>query len=176
MLKQSLLFAFLLIVALVAFGCKSSKQQAKRPTPPKPAATTSCSGACSTGETETIDVALKLPEGWKQTFAPPPDNGQSEGCPSSQMQKILGVTFSSNEGCVIGTMDLNGIAAKSGLQVGDSIKNCNGGEVDCPSSLNPLFWITKGNEAKLVISRVKCSACNVGEAAPPPTPAKGETK
>lgn len=169
MLRKSLLLAApTIIVALVACGCKSTSPQAStssKSTTPTAAATpagasaeASCSDAgCATGvsggRTTALKIALKFPKGWKQTYAPRHEQGRTSGCPATQMSRILGVQFASAQGCVIGQLQPGGAAEKAGLKVGDSIKKCNGGEVECLSTLDPLIWTTQNDTAELVIAR-----------------------
>jgi len=151
MLKHSVpLLAALGIVALGAFGCKTGNPRATPPPAPKTAAAENAKAeaplARDTAGTRRVEILVTFPDGWRA-------GEQQEGCPSTLMQKVLGLEFSSAHGCVVGTTEVNGPAAKSGLQDGDSIVGCNGGEVSCPSSLAPLLWKSSGNTAKLVVAR-----------------------
>ncbi len=145
--------AALIILALLAPGCKSPSPQAAAPASPVAASKGSAVRGASKGPVRTLSVALRLPRGWKQTYAPSRGGDAHDGCPSTQMSKVLGISFSSSHGCVIGSVQAGGAAEKAGLQVGDSISRCNGGAVDCPATLDPLLWTSQGDTAELVVVR-----------------------
>jgi S1-C subfamily serine protease len=71
-----------------------------------------------------------------------------KGSVQGNVANALGIKFASPNGCIIGTVVKGGPADKVGLQPGDSITECNGGEVDCPATLDP--WLFCGKEPGLV--------------------------
>jgi S1-C subfamily serine protease len=57
------------------------------------------------------------------------------GCPRTFLMALFGLDWSSVHGCVIGKLTPGGLAEGAGLQVGDSVRSCNGRDVSCPQSL-----------------------------------------
>jgi hypothetical protein len=167
MFRKSISLLALLVLAtavLLGPGCRSST---KRVAGPAAAGRTGEAGGGAGGAGALVAVDLKLPKGWQKTYAPAREGDErQERCPASQVSTMLGVTFSSAHGCVIGTVDPTGNAAKAGLKVGDGIRKCNGGEVTCPSTLDPLMWISRDDTAQLVVVRPP------GGAAPTASPAR----
>ncbi len=155
-----LLLAALLIFALAPFGCKRAPQESDVPASPPAALAGDGSGAARAGLSgDTLTLQVKLAKGWQEAHTPKahPSNGQG-GCPVSQVSEMLGIELSSSHGCVIGALKPGGPAAQAGLKVGDSIVGCNGGKVECPSTLDPLLWITQNDTVKLQVVRPKAAA------------------
>jgi S1-C subfamily serine protease len=82
---------------------------------------------------------------------------QQATCPRTFLIALFGADFANPHGCVIGRLTPDGLAAKAGLAVGDSIVSCNGTEVTCPSTLLPevqqSFKSSEPGKVVLIIHR-----------------------
>ena len=65
--------------------------------------------------------------------------GHGEACPQTQVSSVLGIEIGNPHGIVVAKVIKNGPAEKAGIAVGDSIVQCDGQAVTCPSSLAPLL-------------------------------------
>jgi len=116
------------------------------PAPPPPAAPASDTAALGY---EVLTIAADLPQELV-------DVANRQGCPLSALSALFGVDFSNPHGCIIGTLTPGGLAEKIGLMVGDSIVQCNGGEITCPRTFVPLLSTPKEpGKVELIVHRPK---------------------
>ncbi len=84
------------------------------------------------------------------------DAANRQGCFVSALSALFGVDFSNPHGCIIGKLTPGGLAEKIGLRVGDSIVECNGGEITCPRTFVPLLSTPKEpGKVELIVHRPK---------------------
>ena len=85
--------------------------------------------------------------------------GHGGGCPQTEMDHTLGVVLTQPHGCIVGSVDPKGPAAKAGIKPGDSIVEANGNTVTCPSTFVPnLGRMDKSGKMKLTVLRKKGGA------------------
>lgn len=144
----------LVVIAVFAVGCKSTVEkqgEVATPTPAPVAAPTPSDPAPSTPPPSTPVVQgyeiLKITADLSQELV---DRANRQGCPSSALSALFGVSFSSMHGCVLGSVAPGGIAEQIGLRAGDSIVGCNGGEATCPRTLVSLL---RAGKVELIVHR-----------------------
>ncbi len=65
--------------------------------------------------------------------------GHGPGCPQTHVSSLLGIMIANPHGIVVARVTPGGPAAAGGIKRGDSIVECDGKPVTCPSSLLPLL-------------------------------------
>jgi S1-C subfamily serine protease len=162
MLRKALLG--LVVIAVFAVGCKSTVEKqgevaapapapvaapapaAPAPTPAAPAATALAPAAPGY---EILRITADLPQELVEA-------ANRQGCPMSAVSALFGAEISQPHGVVIGKLTPGGVAEKIGLRAGDSIVQCNGGEVTCPRTFVPLLAAPKDpGKVELIVHRPK---------------------
>lgn len=155
-------FALLLVVAILAVGCKQSAQTSSQSHPhasPVAGETSATEHASTCGssaaEMETVNVTFRLPQ---EALEPMTTRATSSGLrgmgsPNVHLGQVLGVRMASAAGCVFAEVKPGGLAEKVGLKAGDIVVECNGGEPDCPSTLDS--WLYCGKEIGFVEMTLK---------------------
>ena len=129
--------------SLLAPAAAPTALTAPAPPPAAPASDTAALGY------EVLTIAADLPQELV-------DVANRQGCPLSALSALFGVDFSNPHGCIIGTLTPGGLAEKIGLMVGDSIVQCNGGEITCPRTFVPLLSTPKEpGKVELTVHRPK---------------------
>jgi hypothetical protein len=85
-------------------------------------------GTAGAGAYETVAVTLEIPAARDVPTA-------TGHCPKTRLGNILGVTFASTHGLVIGTVIPGGPADKAGIKPGDMLS----GGSECPRTVLPRF-------------------------------------
>ena len=65
--------------------------------------------------------------------------GHGPGCPQTEVSALLGIVIANPHGILIARAVPGGPAAEGGIMAGDSIVECDGQAVTCPSKLLPLY-------------------------------------
>ena len=157
----------LLCAALLVGGCKKSTLQKTgevKPTTPETKAQTTPAKTAATPEKQktTAETAqgydiLTLEATIPQETIDAAQNPQD--CPRTFLMSLFGVTWSNPHGLVIGSLTKGGLAEQAGLQPGDRIVSCNGEEVTCPATFEPVirasFTSKEPGKITLIIHRLK---------------------
>lgn len=75
-------------------------------------------------------------------------SGHGPGCPQSQVSALLGIMIAKPHGILVARVTPGAPAAEAGIVRGDSIVECDGEPVTCPSKLLPL--LERGEERRPV--------------------------
>jgi len=90
----------------------------------------------------------------------PAGRGHGPDCPQTQVSALLGIVIANPHGILVGGVRPDGAAAKGGIKRGDSIVECDGQPVTCPSRLLPL--LERGEEPRRLELTVLRRAKNSG--------------
>ena len=88
-------------------------------------------------DADRVVLTLVLPaEGEPLTAS---SSGHGPGCPQSQVSALLGIMIAKPHGILVARVTPGAPAAEAGIVRGDSIVECDGEPVTCPSKLLPLL-------------------------------------
>ena len=73
-------------------------------------------------------------------------SGHGPGCPQTAVSALLGIMIANPHGILVARVTPGGPAAEAGIVRGDSIVECDGEAVTCPSKLLPL--LERGEERR----------------------------
>jgi S1-C subfamily serine protease len=76
----------------------------------------------------------------------PGGGGHGPGCPQTQVSALLGIVIADPHGILIARAVPGSPAAEAGIMTGDSIVECDGVPVTCPSKLLPM--LERGDERR----------------------------
>ncbi len=176
-MTRSILLLMAIAVALGAVGCKPAPEAttpaaptaapAPAPAPPAaPAVEQPPKGAGFEEIVVTVEIPIQPPAG--EEPAQPAGAHGGPNCPMSQSGRLLGVVIGAPHGIIVSQVLPDGPAAKAGIKVGDSIVECDGVKVSCPSVLRPMLGEGLSRlTVRLTIHRPKTAAASPpGGAAP----------
>jgi len=160
MLRKSLLG--LVVIAVFAVGCKSTVEKQGEVAAPAPALVAAPTPAAPAPPAPAVSAPARAAQGYdilKITADLPQelvDAANRQGCFVSAVSTLFGAEISQPHGVIIGKLTPGGVAEKIGLKVGDSIVECNGGEVTCPRTFVPLLATPKEpGKVELIVHRPK---------------------
>lgn len=145
----------LVVFAVFAVGCRSTVEKEGEATPPVPVVKQPSQAPVTPTPPEAGQPyqVLRITADMPRELL---DTAMRQGCPATALSSLFGVSFSSNHGCVLGSVTPGGLADKIGLKAGDSIVGCNGSEATCPRTLVPLLGTSKEpGKVELIVHRPK---------------------
>jgi S1-C subfamily serine protease len=95
-------------------------------------------------DAERLVLTVELPAAGEPLMGGGPGHGPD--CPQTQVSALLGVVIGNPHGILVAEVRPNGPAAEGGIMQGDSIVECDGAAVTCPSKLLPL--LERGEERR----------------------------
>jgi membrane-associated protease RseP (regulator of RpoE activity) len=97
-------------------------------------------------DADRVVLTVEVPA-WGEPLAPV-GGSHGPGCPTTEVSALLGIVIGSPHGILVAGVRPDGPAAKGGIKQGDSIVECDGAAVTCPSNLLPL--LERGEERRPV--------------------------
>lgn len=97
-------------------------------------------------DADRVVLTVELPAEGEPLF--PSGGGHGPGCPQTQVSALLGIMIANPHGILVARVTPGGPAAEAGIVRGDSIVECDGEPVTCPSKLLPL--LERGEERRPV--------------------------
>ena len=98
------------------------------------------------GDADRVVLTVELPAQGEPLMGGGPGHGPD--CPQTQVSALLGIRIANPHGILVSQAIPGGPAAEGGVKQGDSIVECDGAPVTCPSRLLPLLG--RGEERRPV--------------------------
>jgi S1-C subfamily serine protease len=95
-------------------------------------------------DADRVVLTVELPAVGERLMGGGPGHGPN--CPQTQVSALLGITIANPQGVIVAGATPGGPAAEGGIVRGDSIVECDGQPVKCPSKLLP--FLERGEERR----------------------------